>query len=104
MMTNVGGSNALWSTFAASRCISDVRPSAIVLRDKTYIVTLIMAGRSNTPANGRFAGVTGTLMGNDLANLVNNAPAFQVDETTLLQNSIVHLFLQFNGIDSGLLF
>ena len=57
-----------------------------------------------TPANGRFAGVTGTLMGNDLANLVNNAPAFQVDETTLLQNNIVHLFLQFNSIDNEQLF
>ena len=43
-------------------------------------------------------------MGNDLANLVNNAPAFQVDETTLLQNNIVHLFLQFNSIDNEQLF
>ncbi|PYE33341.1 MSHA biogenesis protein MshO [Idiomarina fontislapidosi] len=57
-----------------------------------------------TPSNGRFGGASGTLMGSGLVNLANGAAAFQVDETTLMQNNIVHLFLQFNSIDNEQLF
>jgi len=44
------------------------------------------------------------VMEEQVANIALAEPAFQVDQATLLQNNIVHLFIQFTSIDDERLF
>ncbi len=58
----------------------------------------------NQPTPGNFPIAQRSVMADQIANLAQNEPAFQVDQATLLQNNIVHLFIQFTSIDNERLF
>lgn len=56
------------------------------------------------PIPGSFPSAERSVMAEQVANIALAEPAFQVDQATLLQNNIVHLFIQFTSIDDERLF